>query len=241
MHQVARRRRVPADRDANPRPARRRAAPAVSAPACRAAVTCSGVHDVGTHQRQAVQPVSTNPPRPGTEANPTSDPDRDPRQLHTGLRRHPTPGVRHSVAGEHRHEQLDPGVERGAASTIIGRRLVEHRELAVAVDAEAEAEHHRPADRRSSEVAAWATSCGRRRGSAATIVPISTRSVATAIAASVTNGSANGASVRFHRWSHTNTPCQPACSAVAATSATTPGSDSSPDNEIDRPHRTTRT
>ena len=96
----------------------------------------------------------------------------------------------------------------------------------------------RPPERRSSEVVVWATSCGRRRGRGVTIVPICTRSVATAIAANVTNGSAKGTSVRFHRWSHTNTPCQPAASAAAATSATTAGSPSSSDSEIDRPHCT---
>ena len=69
-------------------------------------------------------------------------------------------------------------------------------------------------------------------------MPITTRSVAIAIAASVTNGSANGTNVRFQRWSQTNTPSQPACSAATATSASNPGSAKSPDNEIDKPQRT---
>ena len=43
--------------------------------------------------------------------------------------------------------------------------------------------------------------------------------------------------MRFHRWSHTNTPSQPAASAVAATSATAPGSASSPASANDNPQR----
>ena len=54
-------------------------------------------------------------------------------------------------------------------------------------------------------------------------------------------GSANGSSVRFHKWSHTKTPSHPAASAVAATSATTAGSASSPANDNDTPQRTTVT
>ena len=97
----------------------------------------------------------------------------------------------------------------------------------------------RPPDNRSRLVAAWATSCGRRRGSAATIVPMRTRLVADAIAAKVTNGSANGTPVRFHRWSQTKMPSQPDPSATVAISATDAGSASSPDNDTDKPQRTT--
>ena len=97
----------------------------------------------------------------------------------------------------------------------------------------------RPFDSRSRLVAAWATSCGRRRGSAVTIVPTRMRRVAEAIAANVTNGSANGAPVRFHRWSQTKTPSQPAASATVASSASDAGSASSSDNDTDKPQRTT--
>ena len=61
--------------------------------------------------------------------------------------------------------------------------------------------------------------------------------MATATAASVTHGSANGSSVRFHRWSQTKMPSQPLASAVAATSAIADGSASSSDSEIDSPQR----
>ena len=69
-----------------------------------------------------------------------------------------------------------------------------------------------------------------------TIVPTTTRSVATATAASVIHGSANGSSVLFQRWSQTKMPSHPLASAAAATSAITLGSASSSDNEIDSPH-----
>ena len=45
------------------------------------------------------------------------------------------------TALEHRHEQLDAGVERRRPGLVVGRRLVEQRVLAVAVDAEAERQH----------------------------------------------------------------------------------------------------
>ena len=64
-----------------------------------------------------------------------------------------------------------------------------------------------------------------------------TRSVAVATAASVTHGSANGSNVRFHRWSHTNTPSHPASSAVDATSTTASGSASSSESDSDSPQR----
>ena len=124
--------------------------PAVSSPACRAAVTCSGVHTSA--------PTNANPSSPcrRTRRGPAPRPTRPAIQigtrgrLHTGLRRHATARTGHRVAGEHRHEQLDPGVERGAASAVVRRRLAERRVLAVAVDAEAEAEHH-PARRQAVE------------------------------------------------------------------------------------------
>ena len=120
---------------------------------------------------------------------------------------------------------------------VVGRRLVEQRVLAVAVDAEAEGEHdaaaRQPVERRRLLGDELHAPPRQRR----TIVPMRTRSVATATAASVTHGSANGSSVRFHRWSQTKTPSHPAASAVAATSATTPGSASSSDSDSDRPQR----
>ena len=39
-------------------------------------------------------------------------------------------------------EQANPGIKRSGSSSIVDRRLVEHRVLAVAIDPKAEAEHH---------------------------------------------------------------------------------------------------
>ena len=124
--------------------------PAVRSPACSALVMCSGV--------QASAPTSARPSRPWrrTRRGPAPSPVRPAIQI--GTRGCCTPagvvdapaGAGDGHAGQHLVEQHDPGVERGGPGAVVGRRLVEQRVLAVAVDPEAEPEHH-PAARQAIE------------------------------------------------------------------------------------------
>ncbi len=100
-------------------------------------------------QCKAFHAVADDTPRTSAEASSSGDPDRHTR-LHTRRRRHAAASARHGVATQHRKERLDRGVDRDAPRPVVRRRLIERRVLAVAVDSEADAEHH-PTRRQSIE------------------------------------------------------------------------------------------
>ena len=93
----------------------------------------------GIHQCETFQSVTAHATRPGAGRGPTGDPDRNARLSNAGRCGHPPAGACDGYTCEHLREQANPGIKRSGSSSIVDRRLVEHRVLAVAIDPKAEA------------------------------------------------------------------------------------------------------
>ena len=131
------------------------------------------------------------------------------------------------LAGPEAVEHGEPFIELLAARSVV-RFLAERRELLVRREAESDAEDQpcrSRADRPSPSRARASTDGVGRRG--VTIAPMRMRSVARAIAASATQGSAMGCWVQW-MWSQMKNPSQPAASASRASAARRRTSENSP-------------
>ena len=222
------------------RPARRRARRAPSRqrrarPRRPLASTSSRIE-----QREALEVVAGNAPRAGAEAGPSGDPDRHARPLHAGRRRQPTAGGRHRLAGQHRQQQLDAGVERGGPCPVVGRPA--RRTPSTRRSCRRRGRGRAPSDRPTAGRASW--SPGRRAagggaGRASTIVPMAhplgrggdRRQRHPRIGERHAASGSTGGPTRTRRPSRRPRPSPPPRRARA-------GSASSPASAIDNPQRT---